>query len=59
MVRGITSQLGWAGREGGGGPISAGWSLSEKELIGVVSDLVELFQQVDHNGDQASGIYCL
>lgn len=41
-------QLAWAEREGGG----AGWSLSEEERIGVVTDLVELFQQVDHNGDQ-------
>lgn len=46
--RGGTRSLVGAEREGGG----AGWSLSEEERIGVVTDLVELFQQVDHNGDQ-------
>lgn len=41
-------------RDGGGGSGGAGvgWSLSEEERIGIVTDLVELFQQVDHNGDQ-------
>jgi len=58
MVRGTANQLGRAGREGGGGPGGAGWSLSDEERIGVVTDLVELFQQVDHNGDQASEKTC-
>lgn len=43
----MLNQAAWAEREGGG----TGWSLSEEERIGVVTDLVELFQQVDHNGD--------
>lgn len=47
-TRSLVNQAAWAEREGGG----AGWSLSEEERIGVVTDLVELFQQVDHNGDQ-------
>lgn len=47
-AKSLLNQAGWAEREGGG----AGWSLSEEERIGVVTDLVELFQQVDHNGDQ-------
>lgn len=47
-ARGLANQTAWAEKEGGG----AGWSLSEEERIGVVTDLVELFQQVDHNGDQ-------
>lgn len=48
------SQLVWGDRDGGGGSGGAGvgWSLSEEERIGIVTDLVELFQQVDHNGDQ-------
>lgn len=44
----MVNQEAWAEREGGG----TGWSLSEEERIGVVTDLVELFHQVDHNGDQ-------
>lgn len=50
VVNNAIDQLAWAEREGGG----AGWSLSEEERIGVVTDLVELFQQVDHNGDQVN-----
>lgn len=50
-ARSLVNPAAWAEREGGG----AGWSLSEEERIGVVTDLVELFQQVDHNGDQVRG----
>lgn len=46
-ARSLVNQPTWAEREGRG----AGWSLGEEERIGVVTDLVELFQQVDHNGD--------
>lgn len=52
--RGTHDRLLWGERDGGGGDGdgAAAWSLSEEERTGIVTDLVELFQQVDHNGDQ-------